>query len=244
VEDVSEDIPELYPDTEDDSSDEEDETDHAEAPDEIEERDRVFMTMVYDREEFVRASSTTSQRLSEAFAKNSGPPKSFQESVPKAFHDFEDIFSKESFDELPNRKPWDHAIELELGAKTSSTKVYPLSPNEQEQLDAFIKENLASGCIRPSKSPMAAPVFFIKKKDGSLHLVQDYQVLNSKTIKNVYLLPLISDLINCLRGARYFTKLDVCWGYNNVRIKEGDEWKATFHTNRGLFEPLVMFFGQ
>jgi len=67
--------------------------------------------------------------------------------------------------------------------------------------------------------------------------------LNSKTIKNVYPLPLISDLINRLRGARYFTKLDVRWGYNNVRIKEGDEWKAAFHTNRGLFEPLVMFFG-
>jgi transposase InsO family protein len=243
VEDVSEDIPELYPDTEDDSGDEEDDTDHAEAPDEIEEGDRVFMTTVYDREEFVRASSTTSQRLSEAFAKNSGPPKSFRESVPKAFHDFEDVFSKESFDELPDRKPWDHAIELELGAKTSSTKVYPLSPNEQEQLDAFIEENLASGRIRPSKSPMAAPVFFIKKKDGSLRLVQDYRALNSKTIKNVYPLPLISDLINRLRGARYFTKLDVRWGYNNVRIKEGDEWKAAFRTNRGLFEPLVMFFG-
>jgi hypothetical protein len=90
---------------------------------------------------------------------------------------------------------------------------------------------------------MAAPVFFIKKKDGSLRLVQDYQALNSKTIKNVYPLPLISDLINRLRGARYFTKLDVRWGYNNVRIKEGDEWKAASRTNRGLFEPLVMFFG-
>jgi hypothetical protein len=231
MEDVVEDIPELCLDTEDDSDDEEDETDNAEASDEIEEGDRIFMTTVYDQAEFVQASSTTSQRLSEAFIKNSGPPKSFRESVPKAFHDFEDIFSKESFDELPERKPWDHAIELELGAKTSSTKVYPLSLNEQEQLDAFIEENLASGRIRPSKSPMAASVFFIKKKDGSLQLVQDYRALNSKTIKNVYPLPLISDLINHLRSARYFTKLDVRWGYNNVHIKEGDEWKAAFRTN-------------
>src|SRR4051794_1348396 len=46
-----------------------------------------------------------------------------------------------------------------------------------------------------------------------------------------------------LKGAKYFTKLDIQWGYNNVEIKEGDEWKATFRTNRGLFEPLVMFFG-
>jgi hypothetical protein len=88
---------------------------------------------------------------------------------------------------------------------------------------------------------MAAPVFFIKKKDGSLQLVQDYWALNAKTVKNVYPLLLISDLTNCLRGAHYFTKLDVQWGYNNVQIKEGDEWKAAFWTNWGLFKPLVMF---
>jgi len=63
------------------------------------------------------------------------------------------------------------------------------------------------------------------------------------TVKNKYPLPLISELVSQLRRARYFTKLDVCWGFNNVRIKPGDEWKAAFRTNRGLFEPLVMFFG-
>jgi len=90
---------------------------------------------------------------------------------------------------------------------------------------------------------MAAPVFFIKKKDGSLWLVQDYQALNSMTVKNKYPLLLISELVSQLYGARYFTKLDVCWGFNNVHIKPRDEWKAAFQTNRGLFEPLVMFFG-
>jgi len=86
-------------------------------------------------------------------------------------------------------------------------------------------------------------VFFIKKKDGSLQLVQDYHALNTVTVKNRYPLPLISELISQLHGARYFTKLDVRWGFNNIRIKPGDEWKAAFRTNRGLFEPLVMFFG-
>jgi len=89
---------------------------------------------------------------------------------------------------------------------------------------------------------MAAPVFFIKKKDGSLCLVQDYRALNAVTVKNKYPLPLISELVSQLRRARYFTKLDVRWGFNNVRIKPRDEWKAAFRTNRGLFEPLVMFF--
>jgi hypothetical protein len=89
---------------------------------------------------------------------------------------------------------------------------------------------------------MASPVIFIKKKDGGLRLVQDYRALNSITIKNKYPLPLISELITQLRGSRYFTKLEVWWGFNNVHMKEGNEWKAAFRTNRGLFEPLVMFF--
>ena len=62
------------------------------------------------------------------------------------------------------------------------------------------------------------------------------------TVKNRYPIPLISELINQLRGAKYFTKLDVRWGYNNVRISEGDEWKVAFQTNQGLFELLVIFF--
>ena len=98
---------------------------------------------------------------------------------------------------------------------------------------------------RPSKSPMASPVFFVKKKDGSLRFVQDYRKLNVITVKNAYPLPLIPDIMNKIAAAKakYFTKLDIHWGYNNVHIKEGDEWKAAFRTNRGLFEPLVMFFG-
>ena len=90
---------------------------------------------------------------------------------------------------------------------------------------------------------MASPVFFIKKKDGSLRLVQDYWALNAITVKNKYPLPLIPELINQLQGAKYFTKLDIHWGFNNVCIKPGDEWKAAFWMNCGLFEPLVMFFG-
>jgi Retroviral aspartyl protease len=114
-------------------------------PDEIEPGDRVFMTTVHDPVEFIRATTTTSQRLAEAFTRNSTPLKSFHESVPSQFHDFEDVFSKVAFDALPDCKPWDHAIELELGVKASSTKVYPLSPNKQMELDTFIEENLASG---------------------------------------------------------------------------------------------------
>jgi len=86
-------------------------------------------------------------------------------------------------------------------------------------------------------------MFFIKKKDGLLRLVQDYHALNTVTVKNRYLLSLISKLVSQLHGAQYFTKLNIRWGFNNVCIKPGDKWKAAFRTNRGLFEPLIMFFG-
>src|SRR6266436_1479749 len=102
---------------------------------------------------------------------------------------------------------------------------------------------MEKGYIRPSQSPMASPFFFGDKKDGKLRPCQDYRALNEGTIKNNYPLPLIAELIDKLKGACYFTKLDVRWGYNNVRIKDGDQWKAAFKTNRGLFEPTVMFFG-
>src|SRR5258708_8413201 len=121
--------------------------------------------------------------------------------------------------------------------------MFPLSPAEQKELDTFLRENLANGRICLSKSPIGAPVFFIKKKEGSLRLVQDYQKLNKITAKNSYLLLLVSDMLTRLRDAQWFTTLGLCWGFNNVQLKEGDEWKAAFSTNHGLFEPLVMFFG-
>jgi RNase H-like domain found in reverse transcriptase/Reverse transcriptase (RNA-dependent DNA polymerase) len=122
-------------------------------------------------------------------------------------------------------------------------KIYPLGPGEQDKLNTFLEENLSSGRIRPSQSKIASPFFFIKKKDGRLRPVQDYRKLNKIMIKNRYPLPLTHELIDRVKGSKFFTKLDIRWGYNNVRIKEGDEWKAAFKTNRGMFEPLVMFFG-
>ncbi|KNZ81967.1 hypothetical protein J132_09288 [Termitomyces sp. J132] len=87
--------------------------------------------------------------------------------VPPYLHAFEDVFSKASFDSLPEHKKWDHAIELLPDSTLSSCKVYLLMPREQEELDTFLQENLDSGCIHPSKSLMASLVFFIKK-DGLL----------------------------------------------------------------------------
>jgi len=151
--------------------------------------DRIFTIGLVPVPAEIRATSSLSQRLAEAFKLNS-----------EASAEFDSIFSKESFDALPESKKWDHAVELIPGEKASNCKVYPLALTEWKELDQFLKENLETGQIHPSKFLMASPVFFIKKKDGTLQLVQDYRALNAMTVKNKYPLPLISELINKLRG--------------------------------------------
>ena len=106
-----------------------------------------------------------------------------------------------------------------------------------------MKEQLRKGYIQPSKSPQTALVFFVGKKDGKKQMVQDYRYLNEWTIKNNYPLLLISDVLENIGTKKLFTKMDLRWGYNNMRIKEVDEWKAAFMTLEGSFKPTVMFFG-
>ncbi len=117
-----------------------------------------------------------------------------------------------------------------------------LSQLEQGELTKFLKKHMAWGTIWSLKSPYAAPFFFIKKKNRKLQPVQDYQLVNSWTIKNWYPLPLIPQLIDCLCDCTLFTGFDIKWGYNEVLIKDKDWWKVAFITNKGLYKPMVMFF--
>ena len=164
--------------------------------------------------------------------------------IPPQYAKFKRLFSEEASHRFPPKRAWDHAIEFKPDAPdVIDCKVYPMTQTEDTALEEFIREQHAKGYIRPSKSPYASPFFFIKKRDGKLRPVQDYRRINNYTIRNQYPLPLISELTANLSGAHIFSKLDVCWGYNNVRIKEGDEHKAAFKTKYGLWEPTVMFFG-
>jgi Retroviral aspartyl protease len=135
-----EDIPDLG----DVSDDEEEEEEPYAGEDAMEEGDRLFTATIPCEAEFIRVLLNISQRLVEAFHKNT-QPKTFHELVPTYLQDFEDLFAKSSFDCLPDRKVWDHAIELVPDSKASNCKVYPLAPNEQVKLDEFIQENLATG---------------------------------------------------------------------------------------------------
>ena len=188
------------------------------------------------------ASAEKRQTLASKLAQEAKQPEPTP--LPTPYQRHAHVFSEQEAQRFPGPRIWDHAIELKPDAPpTLPGKVYALTQDEQKALQEFIKEHVQKGYIRPSKSPYAAPFFFIKKKDGRLRPVQDYRRLNEWTIKNRYPLPLISELITRVQGASLFSKFDIRWGYNNVRIKEGDEWKAAFITNQGLFEPRVMFFG-
>ena len=114
---------------------------------------------------------------------------------------------------------------------------------KKEALNQWLEEQLKAGLIVKSKSRYVVPCFYIPKKDGSLQLVQDYRKLNQVTIKNKTPLPLIREVIDKLKEAKYFNKLNLIWGYNNIQIKEEDKWKAVFLTNKRLFKPQVIYFG-
>jgi hypothetical protein len=164
--------------------------------------------------------------------------------LPRHYEEFGKVFSEQEFDQFPPSRVWDHEIQLCPDAQPySATRAYVLTREEQVAQDAFLDEMLRSGKIQPSKSPWAAPFFFVRKKDGKLRPVQDYRQLNTCTVKSKYPLPLVSEIFAGLDRTKVFTKLDVRWGFNNVRIKPEDCHKAAFRTNRGLFEPTVMFFG-
>ena len=98
-----------------------------------------------------------------------------------------------------------------------------MNPKEMDTCKEFIDEHLKSGKIWKTQTPQASPFFFVQKKDGGLCPCQDYRYLNEHTIRNAYLLPLIFTLIGKLKGAKYFSKMNIQWGYNNIHIKEGDE---------------------
>jgi len=124
---------------------------------------------------------------------------------------------------MPVRKAWDHAIELKEGFVPKKGKVYSLSREEREKVQAFVEDQLRKGYIRPSKSPQISPVHFVAKKDGKQRMVQDYCHINQWTIKNEYPLLLIADILDGVGKRKVFMKLDLRWGYNNIWIKEGDE---------------------
>ncbi|KAI7137118.1 hypothetical protein KC316_g16709, partial [Hortaea werneckii] len=166
-----------------------------------------------------------------------------QEQLPKPLHDFADVFSPQLADKLPPHRPYDHDIKLVPGKDLPFGPLYGMSRDELTALREWLSENLRKGFIRPSSSPVASPVLFVRKPGGGLRLCIDFRAVNNVTVKDRYPLPLTTETLNNLKGMRYFTKIDIISAFNNVRMKEGQEYLTAFRTRFGLFESLVMPFG-
>lgn len=163
--------------------------------------------------------------------------------LPSEFKDDQDVFDEQAASQFPADTKVEHSIPIEEGQTVPFGPIYPLSGKELETLREYIDTALAKGMIQHSESPAGAPILFVPKKDGTLRLCVDYRGLNKVTVKNRYPLPLISEILDRLSGAKFYSKLDIRDAYHRIRIAREDRWKTSFRTRYGQFEYLVMPFG-
>ncbi len=162
--------------------------------------------------------------------------------IKRILDEFSNVIPEELPNELPLRRQVDHAIEMMPGMAPPTKAPYRMSHEEFKELKVQLEELIAKGYIKPSKSPYGAPVFFVHKKDGTLKMCVDYRALNKVTVKNRYPLPQIDDLFDRLSGAKMFSRIDLCLGYYQIQIIEGDEEKIVCCTRYGSYEFMVMPF--
>jgi len=162
-------------------------------------------------------------------------------SIPVVY-EFPDVFP-EDLPGLPPDRDVEFIIELEPGTAPISRRPYRMAPQELAEMKKQLEELLEKGFIRPSSSPWGCPAIFVKKKDDTLRMCVDYHPLNAVTIKNKYPLPRIDTLFDQLAGAKVFSKIDLRFGYHQIKIRPQDIPKTAFSTRYGLYEYLVMSFG-
>ncbi|MBW0498822.1 hypothetical protein O181_038537 [Austropuccinia psidii MF-1] len=162
--------------------------------------------------------------------------------VPPSFHQYLDVFSKVKAEKLPPNRTCDLHIKLE-GLLPPVGVIYSLSNQESETLRAYISENVERCFISPSSSSTGAPVLFVKKKDGGLHLCVYYRKLNAVTRKNSYPVLPMNQLLTIFNSSTIFYKIYLHGEYNLLRIKEGDKHLTAFRTKYGCYEYLVILFG-
>jgi hypothetical protein len=144
---------------------------------------------------------------------------------------------------LPPHRQRCHQIRLLLGTPPVAVRPYRYAHHQKQELETQCAEMLRQGVIRASSSAFAAPVLLVKKSDGLWWFCVDYRALNAVTIKDKFSIPAIEELLDELRGAKFFSKLDLRSGYHQVCMDPDDVEKTTFCTHKGLFEFLVMPFG-
>jgi len=148
--------------------------------------------------------------------------------IPAKYSEFVEVSSKTKAETLAPHRPIHQVIDIEPGYQSPYGRIYNLSEVRPRTRNAYIETNLANGFIQRLSSPTAAPIIFPKERDGGLRLCVDYRALNKATVKNQYPLPLISEMLDRLRGARIYTNLDHRNAYDLIQIEESDEYKSAF----------------
>jgi hypothetical protein len=155
--------------------------------------------------------------------------------------EFVDLFAEPAG--LPPAHPFDHRIHLQPGTPLVAVRPYRYPQLLKDEVEAQSAAMLAQGIIRASTSAFSAPVLLVRKRDETWHFCVDYRALNALTVRDCFPIPIVDELLDELKGAVFFTKLDLRSGYHQVCMHPDDVHKTAFRTHHGNFEFLVMPFG-
>ena len=208
---------------------------------------KVPNVLLCGEKEFVRDLKHEESQGFAVILKAASEEKPVQEPLPAEVQEllgkYKEIVSDGTPATLPPRRVISHQIDFVPGASLPNKAAYKLTPDQNLEVARQVQELMDQGLIQKSISPCAVLVVLASKKGGKWRLCTDSRAINHITIRYRFPIPRIEDLMDCLGGAMYFTKLDLKSRYQQIRIKEGDEWKTTFKTTNGLYEWLVMPFG-